>query len=52
MKNSKTKIVLQQQKFVTVPEKEVEKLRRLTEVFSNCLINDKETSINLKTIKK
>lgn len=41
MKNSKTKIVPQQQKFVTIPVKEVEMLRRLTEEFNNCLIDEK-----------
>ena len=38
MKNSKTKSVLQQQMFVTIPVKEVEKLRQLTVVFSKSLI--------------
>jgi hypothetical protein len=43
MKNSKTKIVTQQQMYVTVSERKVEKLKQLTEVFSDCLIDDKIT---------
>ena len=43
MENFKTKIELQQQKFVAVPEKEVEMLSQLLETYSNCLINDKIT---------
>jgi hypothetical protein len=48
MKNSKTKIVLQQQMYVAVSERKVEKLRRLTEVFSKCLINNKKNNYKLK----
>jgi hypothetical protein len=52
MKNSKTKSVIQQQMYVTVSERKVEKLKQLMKVFNDCLI-DKNTKLikNFKSKK-